>query len=140
MLWLSPAGTDALSTLREVVAKAAFEHGAAAAVGAFLEAVDGPAAVKLLGEERLAAAQAAPRAFAADLAAAASWPAGRRELQRISAPVTVVSGELSSPVRRDAASALVRMLPNAELRPVGAAHLVQIEAPAEVAAAIAARV
>jgi pimeloyl-ACP methyl ester carboxylesterase len=139
MLWLSPSGTDAVSALREVVEKAALGRGAAAAVGAFLEAVDGPAAVKLLGEERLAAAEASPRAFAADLAAAASWPAGRRELARISTPVTVLSGDRSAPVRREAASALVRMLPAAELVHVPAGHLAQVEAPAEVASAIASR-
>ena len=138
MLWLSAGGTDALSALREVVEKAARERGAAAAVEAFLEAVDGPAAVKMLGEDRLGAAQATPRAFAADLTAAASWPAGRRELRQIDAPATVVSGELSSPVRREAASALVRLLPNAELRPVRAGHLAQVEVPADVADAIAA--
>jgi pimeloyl-ACP methyl ester carboxylesterase len=140
MLWLSPAGTDAVSTLREVVEKAALDRGPAAAVHAFLEAVDGPAALGLLGEERLAAAEAAPRAFAADLAAAASWSAGRRELRQVSRPVTIVSGERSSPVRREAAEALARMVPGAELVRVSAGHLAQIEDPAGVAAAIAARV
>jgi pimeloyl-ACP methyl ester carboxylesterase len=78
-----------------------------------------------------------PRAFAADLAAAASWPAGRRELARIELPVTVVSGSSSSPVRRESAAALARLLPDAELVEVGAGHLAHVEAPAEVAAAIA---
>lgn len=140
MLWLSAAGTDAVSALREVVEKAAFDRGPAAAVHAFLEAVDGPAAIGLLGEERLAAAQGAPRAFAADLAAAATWPAGRRELRAIATPVTVVSGRSSAPIRRDAADALVALLPNAQLVRVPAGHLAQIEAPGDVAAAISARV
>ena len=140
MLWLSAGGTDAVSTLREVVEKAALGRGPAAAVAAFLEAVDGPAAVRMLGEERLAAAQSAPRAFAADLAAAASWPAGRRELARITAPVTVLSGERSAPVRREAAESLVRLLPQAELVHVAGGHLLPVEAPSEVAAAIAAGV
>jgi pimeloyl-ACP methyl ester carboxylesterase len=140
MLWLSPAGTDAVSTLREVVEKAAFDRGAAAAVRAFLEAVDGPAALALLGEDRLAAAEAAPRAFAADLAAAATWPAGRRELREVATPVTIVSGRGSAPVRRDAAEALAALLPSAELVHVPGGHLAQIEAPADVAAAISARV
>jgi pimeloyl-ACP methyl ester carboxylesterase len=134
MLWLSPAGPDTISGLREVVEKAAYESGGTAAVRAFLEAVDGPRAVDLLGPTRTAVP---PRAFAADLAAAASWPAGRRELARIHQPVVVVSGMSSSPVRREAAAALVRMLPNAELVEVGAGHLAHVEAPAEVAAAIA---
>lgn len=133
MLWLSPAGPDALSGLREVVEKAAYERGAPAAVAAFLEAVDGPRAVDRLGPERAAVP---PRAFAADLAAAASWPAGRRELARIDLPVTVLSGSSSSPVRREAAAALARLLPDAELVEVGAGHLAHVEAPAEVAAAI----
>ena len=140
MLWLSPAGTDALSALREVVQKAALDRGAAGAVHAFLEAVDGPAAVGLLGEERLAAAQGAPRGFAADLAAAATWAAGRRELRAIATPVTVVSGRTSAPIRREAAEALVALLPDADLVRVPAGHLAQIEAPEDVAAAIAARV
>ena len=140
MLWLSPAGTDAVSALREVVQKAALDRGAAAAVHAFLEAVDGPAAVGLLGDERLAAAQAARRGFAADLAAAATWAAGRRELRGIDTPITVVSGRTSSPIRREAADALVALLPDADLVRVPAGHLAQIEAPGDVAAAIAARV
>jgi pimeloyl-ACP methyl ester carboxylesterase len=134
MLWLSPGGPDALSALREVVERAAYERGAQAAVAAFLEAVDGPRAVELLGPDR---SNAPPRAFAADLAAAASWPAGRRELVRIEAPVTVISGTSSSPVRREAAAALARLLPHAELVEVAAGHLAHVEAPAEVAAAIA---
>jgi pimeloyl-ACP methyl ester carboxylesterase len=140
MLWLSRAGTDAVSAMREVVEKAALHGGPPGAVEAFLEAVDGRAALALLGEERLEAARAAPRAFAADLAAAASWPAGRRELSRIRTRVTILSGERSAPVRRDAAQTLVGMLPNAELVEVPAGHLAHVEAPGEVAAAIAARV
>ncbi len=134
MLWLSPAGPDALSALREVVEKAAYERGADAAVTAFLEAVDGPRALGRLGPER---ASVPPRAFAADLAAAASWPAGRRELARIDAPVTVVSGTSTSPVRRDAAATLVRLLPDARHVDVAAGHLAHVEDPAGVAAAIA---
>lgn len=140
MLWLSATGTDAVSMLRDLVEKAAVEGGPAAAVRAYLEAVDGPAALGRLGEERLAASQAAPRAFAADLAAAASWPAGRRELRAITTPVGVVSGERSSPIRREAAAALAALLAQADLVHVPAGHLAQIEAPAHVAAAIAARV
>jgi pimeloyl-ACP methyl ester carboxylesterase len=137
MLWLSPAGPDAVSSLREVVEKAAYAHGADAAVAAFLEAVDGPRAVARLGPERAAVS---PRAFAADLAAAASWPAGRRELSRITASVTVVSGSGSSPVRRQAAAALVKLLPNATLVELGAGHLAQVEDPEGVAAAISSAV
>jgi pimeloyl-ACP methyl ester carboxylesterase len=137
MLWLSPAGTDAVGTLREVVEKAAHERGPGGAVEAYIEAVDGHAALALLGHDRLQAARSTPRAFAADLGAPATWPAGRRDLARISARTIVLSGERSAPVRRDAARALVRMLPNAELRELPAGHLAHVEAPGPVAAAIA---
>jgi pimeloyl-ACP methyl ester carboxylesterase len=140
MLWLSAGGTDAVGTLREVVEKAAYDRGPGGAVDAFLEAVDGPAALRLLGEERLAAARSNPRAFAADLGAPATWPAGRRDLRRIDSPVTVIAGERSAPVRRDAARVLAGLLPNAELRELRAGHLAHVEAPSEVAAAVAARV
>ena len=139
LLWLSSGGTDFVSALREVVEKAALDRGPAAAVEAYLEAVHGPAALRLLGEDRLQAARSAPRAFAADLGGAASWTAGRRELRRITAPVTVVSGDGSSPVRRDAARVLTGLLPNAQLVSVPGGHLAQVEAPAQVAAAVAAR-
>jgi pimeloyl-ACP methyl ester carboxylesterase len=137
MLWLSPAGTDAVSTLREVVEKAARERGPGGAVEAWIEAVDGHAALALLGDDRLTAARSAPRAFAADLGAPATWPAGRRELAQIDTPTLVLSGERSAPVRREAARALARMLPDAELRELPAGHLAHVEAPAAVASAIA---
>ena len=140
MLWLSAGGTDAVAMMREVVEKAALDRGPAGAVDAFLEAVDGRAALSLLGEERVAAARANPRAFAADLGAAATFPAGRRELASIRVPVTVISGERSAPVRREAARMLVRMLPEAELLDLPAGHLAHVEVPADVAAAIAASV
>jgi pimeloyl-ACP methyl ester carboxylesterase len=140
MLWLSHGGTDAVSAMREVVRKAAIDRGAAGAVDAYLEAVDGHAALSLLGEDRLDAARATPRAFAADVGAAATWPAGRRELAEIHQHVTIVSGERSAPVRREAARMLVRMLPNAELVEVPAGHFAHVEAPEQVAAAIAASV
>jgi pimeloyl-ACP methyl ester carboxylesterase len=139
MLWLSPVGTDAVATLREVVEKAAYERGPGGAVEAFIEAVDGHAALNLLGDDRLAGARATPRAFAADLAAPATWAAGRRDLARITAPVTVLTGERSAPVRRDAARGLARMLPDAELHELPAGHLAHVEVPSQVAAAIAAR-
>jgi pimeloyl-ACP methyl ester carboxylesterase len=139
MLWLTPGGTDTVSALREVVEKAAHKNGAAGAVEAFIEAVDGHAALARLGEERVAAARGAARAFAADLVAAASWPAGRRELRAIGAPVTVAIGERSSPVRRDAARALAGLLANAELIELPAGHFGHVEAAPALAAAIAAR-
>jgi acetyltransferase/esterase len=140
MLWLARSGTDAVATMREVVRKAAIDSGPAGAVDAYLEAVDGHAALSLLGEDRLAEARTTPRAFAADVGAAASLSAGRRELATIEAPVTVIVGERTAPVRREAAQTLVRMLPNAALIEVPAGHYAHVEAPADVAAAIAASV
>ena len=137
MLWLSPAGTDAVATLREVVEKAAHERGPAGAVDAYIEAVDGHAALALLGDDRLEAARSTPRAFAADLGAPATWPAGRRELARIAARTILVSGERSAPVRRQTARALAQMLPNAELRELPSGHLAHVEAAGPVASAIA---
>jgi pimeloyl-ACP methyl ester carboxylesterase len=140
MLWLSHGGTDAVAAMREVVRMAALDRGAVGAVDAYLEAVDGHAALSLLGDDRLAEARANPRAFAADVGASASWPAGRRELAEIEAQVTVLMGERSAPVRREAAQMLVRMLPNAELIEVPAGHFAHVEAPDHVAAAIASSV
>jgi pimeloyl-ACP methyl ester carboxylesterase len=58
----------------------------------------------------------------------------------VDVPVTVVSGERSAPVRREAARVLTRMLARADLVQVAAGHLAQVEAPASVADAISARV
>ena len=134
MLWLVPDGTDAVADLREAVAIAAREDGASGAVRAYLEAVGGPDTEGLLGAERFEAALEQPRAFAADLAAAASWSAGRRELRAIDAPVTLVTGARSAPVRRDATRALAELLPNARLVELDSGHFAHVEQPREVAA------
>jgi pimeloyl-ACP methyl ester carboxylesterase len=136
LLWLVPAGTDAVGDLRESVASAARDSGAAGAVRAYLEAVGGPQVADLLGAERMQAAERSPRAFAADLAAAASWAGGRRELKELQPPLTILTGARSSPVRRAAAEALAGMVPGASLRTVDSGHFVHLEQPAEVAAAI----
>jgi pimeloyl-ACP methyl ester carboxylesterase len=137
MLWLVAAGTDAVSDLREAVASAAREGGAAGAVRAYLEQVGGPDATALLGPERTDAATAHPRAFAADLAAAASWSATRRELRALDAPIAIVTGTRSAPVRQEAARALAELLPTARLVHADAGFFAHVEAPHEVAAAIA---
>jgi pimeloyl-ACP methyl ester carboxylesterase len=136
MLWLAADGTDAVGDLREAVAVAARERGAAGAVRAYLEAAGGPDIERLLGEERTAASEAAPRAFAADLGAAASYGGGRKELGAIARQVTVVTGARSAPVRREAAEALAAMIPGADLTTLDSGHFAQLERPAEVAAAI----
>jgi pimeloyl-ACP methyl ester carboxylesterase len=138
MLWLTPSGTDAVGDLREAVARAAREEGTAGAVRAYLEAVGGGDATRLLGPERTEASLANPRAFAADLAAAASWTAGRRELRATTAPVTLIAGSRSAPVRQDATRALAELLPGARLETLDSGHFAHLERPAEVARAIAA--
>jgi pimeloyl-ACP methyl ester carboxylesterase len=140
MLWLSPAGTDAVSDLREAVAQAAREGGGPGAVQAYLEAVGGDGVAEALGAERLEAARSAPRAFAADLAAAASWSAGRRELRAIERPVTLVSGTRSAAVRQEATRALADLVPGSSVIDVEAGHFAHLERPGDVAAAIRARV
>jgi pimeloyl-ACP methyl ester carboxylesterase len=140
MLWLSAAGTDAVGELREAVARAAREDGAGGAVRAYLEAVGGPDVGELLGPERLDAAMASPRAFAADLAAAASWTSGRRELRAVEPRVTLVSGLRSAPVRRETTRALADLLPNSQLLEPDSGHFAHLERPADVAAAIRASV
>jgi pimeloyl-ACP methyl ester carboxylesterase len=136
MLWLVGAGTGAVADMREAVARAARDEGAAGAVRAYLEQVGGPDVQVLLGHERADAAMANPRAFAADLAAAASWAAGRKELRAIESPTTLVSGTRSAPVRQDAARALDELLPASTLIPVESGHFVHLEQPGAVAAAI----
>lgn len=140
MLWLSPAGTDAVGDLREAVSRGAGEGGAAGAVRAYLEAVGGPDVAALLGDERMEAAMASPRAFAADLAAAASWTGGRRELRAAERSVTVVNGLRSAAVRQEATRALAELLPNARLVDTDSGHFAHLERPADVAAAIRASV
>ena len=136
MLWLTPAGTDAVAEVREAVASAARDGGAAGAVRAFLEAAGGHDVTELLGPERTEASLASPRAFAADLAAAASWTAGRRELRAIDTPVTLVSGTRSAPVRREATAALAELLPNARVVDLDSGHFAQLEQPERVVEAI----
>jgi pimeloyl-ACP methyl ester carboxylesterase len=136
MLWLTPAGTDAVAEIREAVAGAARDDGAAGAVRAFLEAAGGPDVTALLGPERTEASLALPRAFAADLAAAASWSATRRDVRAIDTPVTLVSGAKSAPVRQEATRALGELLPRCELVTLESGHFAQLEAPERVAAAV----
>jgi pimeloyl-ACP methyl ester carboxylesterase len=138
MLWLTAAGTDAVAELREAVAAAARDEGAAGAVRAYLEAVGGPDATELLGPERTEAALASPRAFAADLAAAASWSAGRRELRALETPITLVTGTRSAPVRQEATREMAALLPNARVVELDSGHFAHLERPGDVAAATAA--
>ena len=136
VLWLVPDGSDAVSELREAVERGVRDGGAGGAVTAFLEATAGRRALELLGEERLAAARAAPRPFGADLAAAASWPAGRRELRSIAVPLTVIAGSHSEPARLNAARALAELSPGAKLVELDTGSMAHLEDSAAVAAQI----
>jgi pimeloyl-ACP methyl ester carboxylesterase len=138
MLWLSSQGPDVVSKTREAVAEAARERGAGAAVEAFLEEVAGPNAAAVLGDRRMRAARDAPRAFAADLAASASWPGGRRELRRVGVPVAVVSGARSTPIYREVADKLVRLIPGASAATLDSGHFGPIERPDALAAIVSA--
>jgi pimeloyl-ACP methyl ester carboxylesterase len=137
MLWLVADGTDAVGDMREAVARAAREDGAAGAVRAYLEEVGGSDVRERLGGERFDASLANPRAFAADLAAIASWPVGRKELRRLNVPCAVVSGTRSAEVRRAAARALDELLPESRLVEIDSGHFVHLERPDAVAAAVA---
>jgi pimeloyl-ACP methyl ester carboxylesterase len=63
--------------------------------------------------EALARAKAAHRAFFADYAGLASWPATRRELRALDVPAVVLTGPWSPPHIVAAAEALAGLLPNA---------------------------
>jgi len=131
MLWLSPAGSEAMSELREAVEKGAREAGGPGAVDAYLG--DAEAA---LGPERTGAARVAVRGFAADLGAVASWAAGRRELRGIEQPAILIAGMRSLPVIREVAQAIAGLLPHGELVELDTGHFAQLEQPAGVAESI----
>jgi pimeloyl-ACP methyl ester carboxylesterase len=137
LLWLVADGTDAVAEMREAVARSAREDGAAGAVRAYLEEAGGAGVQELLGRERADASLANPRAFAADMAAVASWAVGRRELRQLAVPCTIVIGTRSAPVRREAARALDELLPDSRLVEAESGHFVHVERPDVVAAAVA---
>ena len=133
MYWLLRDGAEVVSEIRDAVERGAREGSGAGAVTAFLEAVGGAAA---LGEERIAAARQAPRGFAADLGAAASWSAGRRELRSIERPVTLVVGTRGSRPEAEATRALAGMIPVARLVELDGGHWLPVDAPAPLAGEI----
>jgi pimeloyl-ACP methyl ester carboxylesterase len=135
LLSLSAAAPEYVSALHHVLEEAARERGAAGAVEAYLEDVGGPGTLERLGPGRVDDARAVARALAADLGAGPAWQFSRRELRGLSAPVAVVSGRRSAPVRREAAQALARVLGCVPVE-VDAGHLVPLEAPDAVAGQI----
>ena len=139
LLALSPTGPAAVSALREAIATGAreAEDSSAGAVDAYLRAVAGERVFDELGTDRLLTAHSDWRAFAADLGAAPTFAFGRRELRAIDAPVAVIAGSHSAPIRREVARSLTGLLGGATLHELDAGHLVPVEAPEVVASAVA---
>jgi pimeloyl-ACP methyl ester carboxylesterase len=100
-----PEATERLAAQHAELDAAVREGGPEAGVEAWLGGrVDG---------EALARARAAHRAFFADYAGLASWPASRRELRALDVPAFVVTGAWSPPHVVAAADALAALLPAA---------------------------
>nr|MBA3422361.1 hypothetical protein [Thermoleophilaceae bacterium] len=57
--------------------------------------------------------------------------------EAIDAPVAVIAGSRSAPIRREVARALAGLLGSATLNELDAGHLVPVEAPEAVASAVA---
>lgn len=138
LLALSPTGPAVVSALREAIAEGAreAEESSAGAVDAYLRAVAGEQVFDELGTDRLLTARSDWRAFAADFGAAPTFAFGRRELRSIDAPVAVIAGSRSAPVRREVARSLADLLGSATLHEPDAGHLVPVEAPQAVARAV----
>jgi pimeloyl-ACP methyl ester carboxylesterase len=137
LLSLSPEGPAATGSLRERMERGAREGGPAGAVDALLEALGGPGTLERLGPDRLAAARAAARAVAADLAAGPAWGFTRRGLRALGVRAVVVSGTRTAAVRREVAESLAATL-GAPRVDADAGHFVPLEAPEAVAAAVTA--
>ncbi len=100
-----PEATERLAAQHVELEAAVRERGPEAGVEAWLGGrVDG---------EALARARAAHRAFFADYAGLASWPAGRRELRALDVPAVVLTGPWSPPHVVAAADAVADLLPAA---------------------------
>jgi pimeloyl-ACP methyl ester carboxylesterase len=100
-----PEATERLAAQHAELEAAVRERGPEAGVEAWLGGrVDG---------EALARARAAHRAFFADYAGLASWPAGRRELRALDVPAVVLTGPWSPPHVVAAADAVADLLPAA---------------------------
>ena len=135
LLSLVPEGREEVAAIRAAL-EAGAEDGAPGAVDAYLEHVGGPEALTRLGPDRLGAARRAARPLAADLAAAPAWRYTPRDLRAIEASVTVVAGARSAAARRHAADELARLLSGAELVELDAGHLVPLDDPVGLAAAV----
>jgi pimeloyl-ACP methyl ester carboxylesterase len=99
-----PEATEQLAAQRAELEEAVRSGGPEAGVEAWLGGrVEG---------ETLARAKAAHRAFFADYAGLASWPASRRELRALDVPAVVLTGPWSPPHVVAAAEALAGLLPD----------------------------
>jgi pimeloyl-ACP methyl ester carboxylesterase len=100
-----PEATEHLAAQHAELEAAVRDRGPEAGVEVWLAGrVDG---------EALARARAAYRAFFADYAGLASWPAGRRELRALDMPAVVLTSPWSPPHIVAAADALANLLPAA---------------------------
>lgn len=137
LLSLVPAGRELAAEIVEVIQQGARDGGPGGAVEAYLEHVGGPGALERLGHDRLTRARENARPFAADLAAGPAWRYSPRELRGLDAlPVTVVVGSRSAPARRAAGTELARLIPGARLVELDAGHLVPLDDPEGLAAAV----
>jgi pimeloyl-ACP methyl ester carboxylesterase len=100
-----PAATEQLAAQRAVLEEAVRAGGPEAGVEAWLGG-------RVAGEA-LARARAAHRAFFADYAGLASWPASRRDLRALDLPAVVLTGPWSPPHIVAAADALAELMPAA---------------------------
>ena len=136
MLWLGSNGAAAMARMQAAVEEVGTVSGAVAAISRF--------SLELCGQRGLAAAGPArgeqslryPRAFAADLGAAASWSVPAASLRGVDTPVILVTGVHTAAMWREPSEALARLIPGAELHEADSSHLVPIEAPEVVAGAI----
>ena len=136
LLRLASNGADAMARMRAAVEEVATVSGAVAAIGRFSLELCGQRGLAAAGRERGEQSLRHPRAFAADLRAAAEWSVPAASLGAIATPVTLVTGIHTAAMWREPSEALARLIPGADLHEADSAHLVPIEAPEVVAGAI----
>lgn len=105
LLWLVAGGSEELAAERELLETALRDGGREEAIEAWL----GPGA----DAARVERAKASPAAFFADWSGLSSWPATRRELRGLAAPLVVLDPERPSPAAAAAGDALADLAPDA---------------------------
>jgi len=105
LLWLVPGGSEELAAERELLETELRDGGRRQAIEAWLGPDADPAGAEL------AASSAA--AFFADWSGLTTWPATRRDLRTIAAPLVVLDPERRSPAATAAGDALVGLAPAA---------------------------